>query len=262
MRFTQSFYYLFALITTISALALPAAFVTIAERGNDLFKRKGGGGGGGKGGGSGSSSGSSSGSGSSGSSSGSSGSTGSSSGSSGSSSSSGSRGSGSSGAASGYRPTYGGYYGGGASTPYGAGARSRGGVAPFLIGGAALAVFPGIWLYSVYAYPYGHAYGYRNNTSGRNETRNVTCLCEEYSQCGCDNNTDSNYLTSVANNQSISRVANDTLYVNGTLPNGTGTDDSTTSTTASGVGSLKQKVMESSGYWVVVAGVGYTMWLM
>lgn len=273
MRVPQhAFFWLLAFITMIHALALPASFDSISEAGKELWKRKGGGGGGGKGGGGGSSS-------SSGSSGGSRGS-GSSSSSSGSSGSSGSRGSGTGGAplgssssntggrtqgGSGVKPSYaGGAYAGGASVPYTAGARSRGGVAPYLLGGAALGVFPGLWLYGAYAYPYGHPFTYHNDSSNRNETRNVTCLCQQYSECGCDNNTDTTYLNSVANNDTVSRVANDTLYINGTLPNGTTADGGSESASGStsAAGSLKQQMLETSGWWIILAGVGYTMWFM
>lgn len=51
----------------------------------------------------------------------------------------------------------GGYYGGGASVPYSAGSRTPKGLiaAPLLIGAGALAIMPGLWLYSVYPYHFG-----------------------------------------------------------------------------------------------------------
>jgi hypothetical protein len=77
---------------------------------------------------------------------------------------------------------------------------------------------------------------------------------------GCDstnNNTD--YINGVANNQTISRVADvngtQTLVINGTL-------DNDTASTTSGAGSYKQGLVEMSGLWFVVAGVAYTMWFM
>lgn len=258
MRLSQTIYYLFALIATIQAIALPAAFSSIAEAGKELYKRKGGGGGGGKGGGGGgSSSGGRSGGGSS------------------SGGSGGGRGLGSSSSStggrtvsgSGPRPQYGNSYAGGAAVPYSAGSRGRGGVgiAPIFLGGAALGLLPGLWLYGAYAYPYGHAYRYHNDTSNRNETANVTCLCGQYAECGCDNNTEYSYLTAVANNQTISRVQNvngtETLVINGTLPNGT-TAAGGTESADSAAGSLKQQLLEMSGWWMVVAGVTYTMWFM
>lgn len=70
-------------------------------------------------------------------------------------------------AGSGVRPGYGGgrYYGGGATVPYTAGHRSPLGLAPFLLlPVAALAIFPGLWLYGVYSYPYTHPYTFVNQT--------------------------------------------------------------------------------------------------
>ncbi|KAK4541901.1 hypothetical protein LTR36_007265 [Oleoguttula mirabilis] len=252
MKLPQTLLFLLAFVTTIHALALPTTFTDFAKHSKDLFKRKGGGGGGGKGGGFSSSS-----------------SSGSKGGSSSSSSSSSSRGSSTSNtggqtkAGTGVTPSYGTggrYYGGGASVPYTAGSRSASGIAPYFLAGTALAVFPGIWLYGAYAYPYSHPYTYHNTTSNSNKTHPVNCLCGRYSECGCDNNNDTSYLDSVANNNTISRVANvngtDTLLVNGTLANGTtaagGTD--------SAAGSMRQGVLEMSGWWVVVAGVAYTVW--
>ena len=248
MRTPQILLYLLGFITVIHALAVPTSLESLSEASKELFKRKGGGGGG-KGGGGGST-----------------GSTGSSGSSGSSGSGSGSRGSGSSGSTSGspgrVAPTYGGgqYYGGGARTPYGAGTRSPGGIAPYFLAGSALAFFPGIWLYGAYAYPYSHPYTYHNNTNNQNETHPVQCLCGQYQQCGCDDNNSTDYLDSVANNNTIARVANvngtDTLVVNGTLPNDTA--DATTSA----AGNYKQGLAEMSGFWLVIAGVVYTVWLM
>ncbi|TVY33936.1 hypothetical protein LSUB1_G007257 [Lachnellula subtilissima] len=146
---------------------------------SDLWKRKGGGGGGGKGGGSSSSSGSGKGGGSSSSSS----SGGSSSSSSGSRGSSSSNAGGSTKTGSGVTPRYGGYYGGGAKTPYSAGARSPGGVSPLLLGagvgvgvGAAVAIaaYPGHWPYGAYAYPYASPYTFHNRTARRNSSATST----------------------------------------------------------------------------------------
>ncbi|MCJ1301287.1 hypothetical protein MMC08_004086 [Hypocenomyce scalaris] len=238
-----------------------------------LEKRRGGGGssgGGGRGGGSSSSGSSSSGSSSSGSSS-----SGSSSGSSGASSSG--AGAGSSGrtsSTSSVRPSYGGgkYYGGGATTAYSAGARSPLGITPYLIGGAALGIFPGLWLYGAYAYPYSHSYSFVNRTdtnssnpNGVNETLPVTCLCQEYSACGCDDNGNTTYVGSLLGNGSAADMNSSlvtvspvngtkTVVINGTLPNGT------TTTSAAGPG-VKQTLLESSGFWLVGAIVGYTVWL-
>jgi hypothetical protein len=156
----------------------------------------------------------------------------------------------------------GGYYGGGAAVPYSAGGRSTKGLiaAPLLVGGAALVLMPGIWLYSVYPYHYNNPYRFYNRTANRtnsdnnnnnnnkarglvdlvvrqtqmgaNESLPVTCLCQEFSSCGCDENTDEKYLNDLVGNGSyaalnktlvtVSDVNNTrTLIINGTLPNGT-----------------------------------------
>ncbi|TVY32004.1 hypothetical protein LOCC1_G008582 [Lachnellula occidentalis] len=278
---------------------------------SDLWKRKGGGGGGGKGGGGSSSSGgSSSGSGKGGGSSSSSGSSGS--------SSSGSRGSSSSNAGgstktgSGVTPRYGGYYGGGAKTPYSAGARSPGGVSPLLLGaavggtvglGIGLAAYPGHWPYGAYAYPYGSPYTFHNRTARRNssatstsssisatatptnaarsvtletrqdadqginQTKPVTCLCAQYAVCGCDDNNNATFLNSLIGdgtytnlNTSLVNVADingtSTIVLNGTLPNGTTASGGTEN--ASGAVST---ISNLAGYWVMVALVGCTAFL-
>ncbi|GFP56809.1 hypothetical protein ACSS6W_004672 [Trichoderma asperelloides] len=253
---------------------------------HDLFKRKGGGGGGGRGGGGGSGGkgGSSGGSGSSGSggsggSSGSGGSggtkggSGSGKGGSGSSGSSGNRSpssnvGGTSAGGSGPRPQYGGgqFYGGGARTPYRAGSRSPvGGIVPIaLLGGAAaLAFWPGIWLYGAYLYPYHQPYRFHNESSNRNETLNVICGCGTYDVCGCDDNNNTEYFTSLvgngsydALNKSVVNVAmvngTNSLLINGSLPNGTTADDPNAS--SSSAASMRTMV-QMIGFWPAVAAV-------
>lgn len=92
-----------------------------------------------------------------------------------------------------------------------------------------------------------------------------------YSPCGCDNNTNTTYLDTLVGNGSAAdengtliHVANPngtkTLFINGTLPNGTnGTEDSTSSTTS---GAVRQYLLENSGFWLVGAIVGATVWLL
>ena len=239
MKIQQTLLYLLGFITTIHALATPAAFNDLVDSSSELYKRKGGGGGRGGGGGSsggGRSSGSSSG---------------------------GSRGSSSAG--TGTPRSYGGgsRYAGGAATPYRAGGTPSGwrGPAPLLLGVGALALFPGLWLYGAYSYRYNddNPVTYYNETSGQNETRRVQCLCAENADCGCDDTQDQSYLNEVANDKAVSSVRNNTLYINGTLEEGT-TAPGTASSAATG--SLTQKLMEASGYWPVVAGVAYTMWFL
>lgn len=249
---------------------------------NDLWKRKGGGGGGGKGGGGGGSSGKGGGS--------------SGSGSSGRGSSSSSVG-GSTKTGSGVAPAYGGgrYYGGGARTPYSAGARSPLGIAPVFLGVGLLSIYPGLWLYGAYNYPYTHPYSFHNRTGranhtnttntrrdmgfeiveirqssdeGVNETKPVICLCALYAECGCDDDGNSTTLDSIigdgtyANlNQSLVTVSDvngtSTIVLNGTLPNGTtaagGTEDA--------FSAAARNAIEMSGYWVMVAIVGLTVYL-
>jgi hypothetical protein len=218
---------------------------------NDLVKRKGGGGGGKGSGSSGSSSGSSSGG----------------------SSSSGGRSSGSSNAGgttsagSGAARGYGGgkYYGGGATTPYSAGSKSPKGIAPVaLLGVGALVFFPGLWLYGAYMYPYSHPYGFHNASSNRNETKNVNCLCQQYSVCGCDDNDDKSYLNGIIGNgtnlnQTLVRVADvngtSQIFLNGTLPNGTTASGSTNA--ASGT---HGKMFESMGWCVIGSIFATAMW--
>jgi hypothetical protein len=159
----------------------------------------------------------------------------------------------------------GGFYGGGASTPYSAGSKTpKGLVAGALIlpGAAALFIFPGLWLYSVYPY-YLNQYRFYNQSfqnataQGLNQTLNVTCLCQQYQVCGCDNNDNQQYLHDLVGNGSYDALnrtlvnvadVNGTrvLALNGSLPNGTtapgGTDDA-----AAGL-----RVGKYSGYFVMV----------
>ncbi|KAI1378632.1 hypothetical protein F4677DRAFT_373554 [Hypoxylon crocopeplum] len=222
----------------------------------ELWKRKGGGGGGGRGGSGGSSGGSS--------------------GSSGGSSSSGGRGSSSSNAGgstttgSGVRPGYGGgtYYSGGAKQPYKSGSPSPSGIAPFVVGGAALGAlgFVGAsWAYGAYLYPYSHHYWYHNTTNNRNETKPVTCLCDYYEVCGCDDNGNQTYFNSVIGNGSyegldktiVTVADNDTthestIYLMGTLPNGTTASGGTEDPNAAG---SFQALARAVGWWPVVTTV-------
>ncbi|KAH4120212.1 hypothetical protein HBH70_106190 [Parastagonospora nodorum] len=193
---------------------------------------------------------------------------------------------------SGPKPAYGrgAYYGGGAAVPYSAGSRTPKGLiaAPLLVGGAALAIMPGLWLYSVYPYHYNNPYRFYNRTANRtnnndndndrrslvylvtrqeqgaNETLPVVCLCQEFSPCGCDENDDPAYISDLVGNGSyaalnkslitVSDVNNTrSLVLNGTLPNGTtaagGEDDS----------AAAHSMAKYTGYWamglVVLYGV-------
>ncbi|RFU73605.1 hypothetical protein TARUN_8608 [Trichoderma arundinaceum] len=272
------------LITTTTASAIDGSRHVVRVEGvaqpeqHDLFKRKGGGGGGGRGGGGGGTSGGGKGGSSGGS--GSSGSGGSSGGKGGSGGSSGNRApssnvGGTSAGGSGPKPAYGGgrYYGGGATTPYRAGSRSPiGGIVPFaLLGGAALAFWPGVWLYGAYMYPYHQPYHFHNQSSGRNETRDVLCGCGIYDVCGCDDNNNTAYYDSLigngsysALNKSVVNVADvngtRTILINGSLPNGTTADGPDASSTDSGAAGLKNMV-QVLGFWPAVAAVLVTVFL-
>ena len=175
-------------------------------------------------------------------------------------------------------PSYGGgrYYAGGATSAYRSGGRSPAGIVPFALAGAALGFFPGVWLYGAYAYPYHNPYSFHNASnssepSGKNETLPVTCLCQQYSACGCDDNNNSTYLDSIVGNglpsdenSTLVHVGDvngtKTLVLNGTLPNGT--DNSTTSNSSTTSAGVRQAVVENSGFWLLGAIVGATVWLL
>lgn len=184
-------------------------------------------------------------------------------------------------------PSYGGgkYYGGGATTPYRSGGRSPGGLVPFAIGGGLLGaalVFPGLWLYGAYVYNYNHPYSFRNLTRNNlNETLPVTCLCEQYNACGCDDANNSTFLDGIIGdgnlaslNKSLVNVGNvngtKTIVLNGTLPNDTvdatttnGARTGSASATAAAPGNSaanKRLLLETSGFWVLGAIVGATIW--
>jgi hypothetical protein len=105
--------------------------------------------------------------------------------------------------------------------------------------------------------------------TGVNVTMNVTCLCAQYSVCGCDDNNNSTFLDSIIGdgtnlNTSIVNFANingtPTVVLNGTLPNGTtasgGTED------ANGTSGAASKLVRNiGGYWVMVVIVGCTAFL-
>lgn len=286
MKFSTTFIAALASISATQALLIPSDASSLARRDlvvpakrqtsawSDLWKRKGGGG---KGGSSSSSSmylqfmrrsivdsnkwfqtGSSSSS--------------SSSGSSGSRSGSSSNAGGATSAGSGAPRSYGGgrYYGGGATAPYTSGGKTPKGLAPVaLLGVGALVFFPGLWLYGAYSYPYSNPYRFYNQTARQNQTRAVDCLCQQYSVCGCDDNDDTTYLdglvgngSSAALNQTLVRVANvngtDTLFINGTLPNGTTASGGTDTDSASSRG----RSMETAGWCVIGGAISFAMWLL
>ncbi|CCF39680.1 hypothetical protein CH063_10453 [Colletotrichum higginsianum] len=124
---------------------------------------------------------------------------------------------------SGPAPAYGGgkYYGGGATVPYRAGA-SRGSMVPFfLVGGAALAFWPGLWLAGAHMYPYSHPYRYYNQTARENQTKAVLCGCAEDLPCGCEENNATDYMNSLLGNGSYDGLNKSVVNIG--LVNGTET---------------------------------------
>lgn len=166
---------------------------------------------------------------------------------------------------SGPQPNYGGgkYYGGGAAQPYKSGQRSPSGINPLFLGAGlgALAFWPGIWLYGAYTYPYSRPHSYYNATSKANETTPVTCGCDPYAVCGCDENGDQQFLSDIIGNGtnlndtivSVALVNNTkTILLNGTLPNGTtiaGGDEDPFDNAGPGM----QAMLQNAGFWPVVA---------
>ncbi|KAK9374578.1 uncharacterized protein V1513DRAFT_464562 [Lipomyces chichibuensis] len=120
---------------------------------------------------------------------------------------------------SGSNPYVGGkYYPGGATVPYTAGGRTASGLSPVFIAPLALgSLWPGLWLVGAYGYYYPHPIVYHN------ATRTVTCLCTEYEECGCDDNTDSVYIDNLPSNITKTTTVNGTEYllINGTLESAT-----------------------------------------
>jgi hypothetical protein len=177
------------------------------------------------------------------------------------------------------------YYAGGAAVPYSAGQRSSKNslpAGPLLVGAGALAIMPGLWLYSVYPYHFNNPYRFYNRSAnatnnnnnardlvsrqqqmGANETLPVVCLCQENSVCGCEENDDKKYLDDLVGNGSyaalnksivtVSDVNNTrTLVLNGTLPDGT---------TAPGGQDDAAAALSISGYWVMGLVVLYGVML-
>lgn len=99
----------------------------------------------------------------------------------------------------------------------------------------------------------------------------MTCVCSQYSACGCDDNDNTTYIdgllenTTTSNNGSgaLATIANvngtRTVIINGTLENGTDDGDDDGSTVPSIGNSYRQNILEHSGYWLMVAWVGLTV---
>ena len=176
---------------------------------------------------------------------------------------------------SGVSPSYGGgkFYGGGASQPYSSGTKSPSGILPVAVGAYAgyqlstVHFWPGFWYHPIYYYPYYHPYNYYNRSSGRNETKNVACACDETVECGCDDNSNSTeYMNEVIGSGAYSTFSpsnttslvslgevngTQTVLINGTLANGTtasGGDES-----ASAAGDSMRALLQNAGWWPVAA---------
>jgi hypothetical protein len=158
-------------------------------------------------------------------------------------------------------PQYGGFFGGGAALPYVAGGRSARGLTPYaLVPVPGLNFYPGVWLRPAYVYRYSQPYTFYNATAGANETEQVLCLCEQWCECGCDDNADPAYMNSLIGtgdpatwNATLvtESVVNGTesIVVNGTLPNGTYTSANGTTVTAGASG------LRSRSYTVAWCGL-------
>lgn len=151
--------------------------------------------------------------------------------------------------------------------PYTSGKRSDTGMVPvYLSLSLVIPFFAGSWLYgSVYAYSFNHGINYHNTTTNKNETLPVTCLCQEFSVCGCDENHNQTYTdalvanaTSPVNNTDgiiMSKITDvngtRTLVINGTLENGTTADGGTDVVS----GALKTLAGQGMGLFTLVAMV-------
>ena len=145
--------------------------------------------------------------------------------------------------------------------PYASGNRSpTRGITPYAIPIAALDFFPGLWLYgSLWAYPYNYPYYYYHN--GHNTTANVTCLCQRYSECGCDPNNNETFIQVVVNNGTNAPVntsmsqfvtwpnGTSMAYINGTLPNGTTASGGTDPSNADEISGAAKLVLYNGGYF-------------
>ncbi|OJD17270.1 hypothetical protein AJ78_02604 [Emergomyces pasteurianus Ep9510] len=168
------------------------------------------------------------------------------------------------------------FYSGGASVPYSAGSKSRKGLLPFaFLPLAALAFFPGLWLFGAHAYHIGD-FDYRNISQPNATTVRmpIECLCQRYGVCGCDKNDNATYIDQLLsekdkdgmpkNTTSIRVVPKDdgstTIYVNGTLANGTTNPDPSIQEDAGAV-VAPPMLSRLGGYWVMASLVVATMTL-
>lgn len=151
-------------------------------------------------------------------------------------------------------------YGGGVIVPYPAGGHSPTANLdgkPFPADKVAK-IWPGYWgLFSVYFYPYHQSYSFRNESTkmAKTETLPVICLCAQYVVCGCDETGSKANLQELVGkgdyknlNRSLVLVTSydrrKTIFLNGTLANGT-----TTSDAPRGLGYSSSFAL---GFWLVV----------
>lgn len=136
-----------------------------------------------------------------------------------------------------------------------------------MAGGAALGLTfgAGLWLWPVYAYNYNNDYHYHNTDDNEDVDYKVVCLCEKYQECGCDNNNNSTYYDSLFNGtaphntstvQVIDEKGNHTIYINGTLPNGTTAADGTSAATGA-----MTTLAQSSGFLVAASIALASVWI-
>lgn len=153
---------------------------------------------------------------------------------------------------SGPKPRYGGgkYYTGGGRIPFTSGSNSPvSKLKPIMFSLIAIGfLYGGIWAYDVWRYSWGKpipytSYRSQNSTLPSNMTEPangtlvpVVCLCEMYSECGCEEEHDDAYIqgllkdaTSDAGDKTaawmVYKPGDPVLVINGTLPNGTTADD-------------------------------------
>ncbi|KAK7985417.1 hypothetical protein PG988_003039 [Apiospora saccharicola] len=155
------------------------------------------------------------------------------------------------------------YYGGGARQSYSPGGRSPSGIVPGLLIGSAIGLGAGAFLYGAYSYPYHDKFEYFNATTNRKETKPVECLCDKYSDCGCDDNGDKKYLNDIIGNgtyeglnKSVVNIGEingkQTIIINGTIPNDTSSDSSSSDNNAN-AGIDMHSLLHTAGWWPVVA---------
>lgn len=146
---------------------------------------------------------------------------------------------------------------------------------PLALGGAALGVaalafWPGLWPHGANVYPYSHLHRFHNATTNKNETAKVLCGCAKFAVCACDENNSTAFYNQLIGNGSYAALnksvinvgqyrGSKTLFINGTLPNGTTADGPDESSAA---GSGGKTLALASSYWplavVILATVALT----